>query len=181
MSFHWTDQTGSQQGNSPLNQEIEQYINARQHDITPESFRDGSIVQDAMPSPEDLFPGSHITQVVALFFCAHNVRTIQNTMRYRVFELTKVVIAPQSHRSLATFMKQVVYEHPARHQLNRASLKKQIAEWNTRTVNKCLEVLLPAIDARNQYKQTFGAERHIMPHPVDVSSTGTRIQNSGFL
>ena len=111
------------------------------------------------------------SQLTNVFFSEYNIKYLQDSIKYDIYQKTNKVIAPQDSNALKVIMRSIYLQYC---QNLDCELKQQILRLN----GKVLEVAVPEIETNlSQYLKyitDITTQPVFMNHPVNVSSKGEK-------
>lgn len=111
------------------------------------------------------------TKLSSLFFSKKNIQSLQNQLRFRVYQETEWKIGDQSEVDLIVIMKSIYQEH-SRNLDYRFS--EQILELNNIVLDEIIPKLVVEVQARKRYLEDKANPYTPIDRPMNVSSAGTK-------
>lgn len=144
---------------------------------TNQPIKDLGMVEDRSTKKnfqvEALYGIQETSQLNQLFFCAANMKIIQDKIRYEVYLKTdkKHIIDNQSEIELEIIMRSTYLQHSPNLP---NQIKEQIKYLNELVVNWCVEKIIPEIYQYEGYLKQVEYMPVPIELPINLSSKGTR-------
>ena len=131
-----------------------------------ETNRDtNSFKNEAVKGIHDETPLSH------LFFSSKNIKNVQDTIRYSIYQKTKKVIDNQDQDALKIIMRSIFLQYS---QNLPCKIKEQIGLLNHKVVDYCVPQIQSKLQQYYKYLEDISTLPKHFEHPVNVSSKGEK-------